>query len=606
MAGGLACCWLIGSLISPAPGAEGQTYVERLEALAARCEGLGLKEQAAVTRAWLVRRYPGRQYLFLPAVSDPAAPKQNAPMVEQQWYKKFMELRRERAEEAFAEAKAASDGGNGALAYQLLFEVLREDPDHSEARRILGYVKNTGGAWMLPGEEKMAVQQPRLDHPKLNWRARSYWRLETPHFQIVSDHSAREALEAGEQLEKLHALWRQVYFRYWSTPAALAERIAGRNEPLALERPKMQVVLFKSRDEYVKQLTPAEPQIEMTVGYYDQKQRITFFYAGDTSVYPTWYHEGTHQLFQEAVPGTSSQPGEERNFWAIEGAALYMESLVSRSSYWTVGGCEAERLQFARNRALSGEFLMPLARLVEQGREQLQKSPDIRRLYGQAAGVAHFLIDGSSGRYRERFVDLLSSVYRGQDAGHELAKTTGKATEVLDEEYRAFLDVTDEDLAGIPEPGRVRSLLLGRTSVTDKGLAQLKDCMGLLRLDLSLTATTDEGFKNLSGATGLAQLFLGATKVTDASLPLVVSFKQLEDLDLAGLAISDEGLAALAGLKKLKELRLDGTPITDAGLVHLRGLKQLETLSIEKTKVTAEGIKRLRTALPKVRISPQS
>jgi hypothetical protein len=360
----------------------------------------------------------------------------------------------------------------------------------------------------------------------------------------------------------------------------------------------MQVVLFKTREEYVTQLTPVEPQIAMTVGYYNQKQRIGFFVAGDATAYPTWYHEGAHQLFQEAVAGTIDEPGEKDNFWAVEGAALYMESLVSHGGYWTVGGCEAERLQFARNRALSGEFLVPLSRLAGQGREQLQKSPDIRRLYGQAAGVAHFLIDGQGGKYWEPFVDLLTAVYRGGPAG--------QLTGVLDEEYRQFLNVTDDDLAGIPDCGRLRSMLLGRTSVTDKGLTHLTGCQELVRLDFSLTAITDEGFKHLAGATGLVQLYLGATKLTDASLPLVGSFKQLEDLDLAGLAISDEGLAALTGLKKLKELRLDGTPITDAGLVHLRGLKQLESLSVEGTKVTAEGLKRLRTALPKVKISPPS
>ena len=33
---------------------------------------------------------------------------------------------------------------------------------------------------------------------------------------------------------------------------------------------------------------------------YDDKQRIAYFFAGDKSVYPTWFHEATHQLFQES------------------------------------------------------------------------------------------------------------------------------------------------------------------------------------------------------------------------------------------------------------------------------------------------------------------
>src|SRR5207247_871918 len=119
-----------------------------------------------------------------------------------------------------------------------------------------------------------------------------------------------EALELGERLESLHTLWRQIFFRYWSSSEALAARFAGRHEPLARERPKMQVVLFKNREEYVAQLAPVEPQIAATLGYYAHKQRTTYFYAGGPEVYPTWQHEATHQLFQESIPGTTDNPGE--------------------------------------------------------------------------------------------------------------------------------------------------------------------------------------------------------------------------------------------------------------------------------------------------------
>src|SRR4051812_1411346 len=56
-----------------APAAE--SFADKLSALAAKCDELGLKEQAALTRAWNIQRYPGRQYLFLPLVTDPTAPK---------------------------------------------------------------------------------------------------------------------------------------------------------------------------------------------------------------------------------------------------------------------------------------------------------------------------------------------------------------------------------------------------------------------------------------------------------------------------------------------------------------------------------------------------
>src|SRR4029079_10149811 len=85
-------------------------FIKNLTALAAKCDELGLKEQAQITRGWPIERHPRRQYLFLPAASDSTAPKGSAPEAARQWHRRFMELRRERAAELFAAAKGASDG----------------------------------------------------------------------------------------------------------------------------------------------------------------------------------------------------------------------------------------------------------------------------------------------------------------------------------------------------------------------------------------------------------------------------------------------------------------------------------------------------------------
>src|SRR5207249_3286466 len=222
-------------------------------------------------------------------------------------------------------------------------------------------------------------------------------------------------------------------------------------------------------------------------------QRIAYFFAGDKSVYPTWFHEGTHQLFQEAIAGTRDEPGQERDFWALEAAALYMESLAEQTGYWTAGGWEADRLQFARYRVLSGDLNLPLATISGLSREQIQKSDNIGRIYTQAAGLGHFLMDhdGNGGAYRRPFLDLVSALYRGEKTDGLLAKVTGQPLEELDEQYRAFLNVTDDDLAGTPAPERMRNLSLCRTSVTDQGLAKFAGCKNLVWLDLSFTKTSD-------------------------------------------------------------------------------------------------------------------
>jgi Leucine Rich repeat len=571
---------------------EPSSFAAQLSTLAAKCDELGLTREAQLTRDWVIPRSPGRQYLFVPSETDPTAPRSSAGDLAKKWHENFRKLRATEAERLFAAAREVVSAGEAARAYRLLHEALRENPEHAAALAILQDSAMSQRRWV--------VQQPKLPHAQMGWLAGKHWRLETPHFVIATDHSPREAQELGRQLENLHALWRQLYFRYWSSGEALRARFAGRDEPLARPRPKMNVILVKDRAEYIAHLSATVPQIDKTVGIYLNKRHASFFYAGDTSVYPTWYHEATHQLFQEAGPSAIDEPGERQNFWAIEAAALYMESLADHGGYWTVGGCEADRLQFARYRTLSGDS-MPLTRLVTLSREEVQTSPDISKLYSHAAGLAHFLIDGLGGKHREAFIDLLAAVYRGDDKTESLAQATGASLDQLDQQYRAYLDVTDDDLAGIPRPERLRNFSLGHTAVTDKGLAALARCNQLEWLDLSLLPITDPGLKQLASATKLKQLFLEGTKVTDASLPQIGACKQLEELDLSNLAITDEGLAAIAILKQLKVLYLTGSPITDAGLAHLRGLKQLELLETTGTKITPEGRKKLELALPKLK-----
>ena len=585
---GLLSCCVSGRADEPS------SFATQLTALAAKCDELGLIREAEQTRTWIVPRHSGRQYLFLPAASDPTSPRAGATDLPRKWHENFRKLREAEAERLYAAAKNTSDQKLPALAYQSLHEVLRENPSHAAARAILGGADESERRWV--------ASRPLVPHAKMGWPPGKHWRLETPHFAIATNHSAREAQELGRQLEDLHALWRQLFFRYWSSGEALAARFAGRDEPLARERPKMNVILVKDRDEYVAHLRASVPQIEQTVGIYLHKQRTSFFYAGDTSVYPTWYHEATHQLFQESIADAVDEPGEAQNFWAVEAAALYMESLASHGSYWTAGGCEADRLQFARYRTLAGDAL-PLARLAAMGREQIQTSQNIGQLYSHAAGFAHFLIDGESGKHREAFVDLLVAVYRGEDKADSLATLTGMSFEQLDQQYRRFLNVTDDDLAGIPRPERLANVSLGRTSVTDKGLAHLAACKNLAWLDLSLLPITDDGFKHVAGATKLRQLFLEGTKLTDIAIAQVATYRQLEELDLSSLAITDDGLAPLAALKNLKVLHLTNSPISDASFKHLRILKQLESLESSGTKITSEGRKNLEAVLPRLRSS---
>ena len=358
------------------------------------------------------------------------------------------------------------------------------------------------------------------------------------------------------------------------------------------------VVLFKDRDDYVAQLSRSEPQIELSVGYFSQSHKTAFFYAGDDSARTTWVHEATHQFFQESGE-VAPMVGERSNCWVVEGVALYMESLSDHGGYLTTGGVDADRLQYARYRLLSEGYYVPLEKLVAYGREQLQKDPDLTKLYSQCAGLAHCFMDTDQGQQIRPFINYLRTVYRGVGQLETLSGESGKSYGELDQLYRGSLDVTDADLAYVDR--RVRNLCLSHTQVTDAGLSHVRGLDQLLWVDLSFTDTGDAGLANLVEAQQLNQLSLEKTRITSAGLDMVGAFRQLEELDLSQTALGDDDLPKLARLTRLKVLWLTGTQVTDAGLAALAPLRNLAQLEIANTAVTPTGIAELKKRLPKLK-----
>ena len=313
----------------------------------------------------------------------------------------------------------------------------------------------------------------------------------------------------------------------------------------------------------------------------------------------TRFHEVTHQLFSETgrvPPGVSLQA----NAWIVEGVAMYMESLRQRDGYCTLGGIDANRLQYARYRTLNQGFYLPLEQLAALGRRALQQHADIRLLYSESAGLAAFLMDYERGRYRRLLTDYLQAVYQGRDNVRTLGTLSGMPLADLDRQYREFLNVTDEDLTCLPRTPETRNLSLGRTSVTDDGLKHVASLTQLEWLDVAYTEVGDAGLAQVKPATHLNHLIAEHTRITDAALEMIAGFRELEILDLTGAQITDTGLAHLGSLPKLRELWLGQTAVTDAGLERLSGLRNLEMLDVSGTKVTVEGFQRLKQALPRL------
>ena len=281
-----------------------------------------------------------------------------------------------------------------------------------------------------------------------------------------------------------------------------------------------------------------------------------------------------------------------------------MESLQLQGEYCTLGGFEASRLQYARYDKYINRSYLPLEQLLQLGQSELQGHAEIRALYRQSAGLAHFLLTGQEGRYRRAFIDYLRKLYRGSDEAATLPADTGKTLLELDQQYHDFLMVRDRDLSALNKNIPLRQLVLGHTQVTNTGFLQLGEQPHVKWLDLTATRINEQGMVKLEQWVSLERISLEGTRITDLLVSRLARLPNLLELDLSGTPITDESLKELNRLTKLRVLWLTGTQITDAGLPHLEPLKQLEVLNLDQTKVSDAARQRLQEKLPKLKPTP--
>lgn len=437
-------------------------YREKLTALADQLSKAGQAEQADLVRAWGAERDP---QCFYPVLVESLAPLVDAagkPAVPEP----FAKLRRQRAEELFAAARDAAAAGHVGHSVQALWDALREDPDHAEARRVLGY-QRVDGTWRTKFElEKLRAGQ--IWHDKFGWIPRDQveryeqgerfyvgrwitaereaelrvdmaraWTIHTEHYTVRTNHSLEVGVRLATRLERLHMAWRQLFAPYYISPRQLTEAFARRPLP-SVGTGRRQVVYFRDRAEYLRELRAEAAQIDITTGFYLGDKRTAYFFAAEEEDVPTQYHEATHQLFGESRP-TADHVGRDGNFWIIEGIACYMESLREENGQWKVGGLDTQRVQAARQRLVDDKFYLPLAELTAMGMLQLQQNPEIRPIYSESTGLTQFLLQAKEGAYRDATILYLQAIYTGRDRPSTLQELTGVAYGDLDREYAGYL-----------------------------------------------------------------------------------------------------------------------------------------------------------------------
>jgi hypothetical protein len=443
-------------------------YATQLGELAAKCRAEGDQQAADELAAWLPHRNSDQLTLF---VLSSASAEQLARQ-QQGWRAEWQQLRDAQADALAKLSARAAREGRASLAFELLTEAARENPDHKLARRVLGYVRFRDG-WYTPFEIKQ-MNSGKVYHQTFGWLPKSHveryergqrfyrgrwmseadeqalrkdmargWRIESDHYVVITNHSLEAGVELTKKLDRLHAVWQQAFAGYLVGKAELVRRFEGKGK--RRDATQHAVVYYRDRAEYNAALRPSQPQIEISLGIYFARARTGYFFAGEDQERGTINHEATHQLFQETRPAVA-EPGRDHNFWIVEGIACYMESLADAGDGWvTLGGAHAGRMDAARERLRTGSYNQPIAKLVELGMSRLQQEPRLAELYGEAAAFADFLMHAQQGRYREPLVEYLEAIYSGRATAGTLAEVAGESYDKLDREYRDFMNDAASD-----------------------------------------------------------------------------------------------------------------------------------------------------------------
>jgi hypothetical protein len=456
-----------------------------LTKLAGELAKKGEKVGAPQVTAKLPRPAPAdgaSRFVPLPAVvvKPPAA--SSAP-----WRARLEQIQSRAAGELFALAQRASRSSY-AVAGVCLRGVIERDPDHGEARRLLGYVPHEDG-WATPfavGQLKKGL----VDHPTFGWvladwvphldggelpapfshgqkkttwlpaaeadRLRAAgdppWRISTEHFEIETEVTLAEAIGFGRRLEAFHDVF-----------MALFADILGENIPLVrrFRQPKLtgettprthSVHYFASRDDYLNYLIPLKgADISNTLGFFDppppgsHRRSPAFFFrdpGGQLPVTANLYHEVSHQLLFETA-GPNAYTRNVGNYWVFEGLGTYFETFTPKpDGSIEVGGLVGRRFEEAI-RVLAGEGrVMPIAEFVELNQNGFNHQESIYFHYKQAMALAVFLMQWRDAAYRGSFLNYVKDAYRGRikgSNGRSLPEHLGQTYATLDAEFRAFL-----------------------------------------------------------------------------------------------------------------------------------------------------------------------
>ena len=368
-----------------------------------------------------------------------------------------------------------------------LREVLEGQPDHPEARRLLGYVAYEGG-WARPFAVRQ-LKEGNVNHPIFGWvpadwvehlnrgelpnysargqkqvrllpaeeanRLRSDWKnpwqVATEHFEIQSNVPLSETIEFARRLEAFYDMFFMLLADLVGDNLPMARRFRSATLTGEASYRPHQIHYYATRDEYLEHLTPlTTDEIDNSLGYYcpprsgKGNRAVAYFFrdlGGQLPVTATLYHEVSHQLLFETA-GPNAFTKNVGNYWVFEGLGTYFETVTPQpDGSIEVGGLVGERLAAAQQALADGRFL-PLQQFLMLDQNSFSRRERILVNYQQAEALTVFLMQWNEGTYRDDFLDYVKDAYRGRikrSTGRSLEDRLGQPVKVIDTQFRDFL-----------------------------------------------------------------------------------------------------------------------------------------------------------------------
>ena len=387
------------------------------------------------------------------------------------------------ADALFELATEAADAGQLSLAFQWATETVRENPDHAEARRVLGY-EQRDGQWLTPYGVKMA------EAGKM-WDAQRGWVAANDPKSPRGGEHGRRGSTCGYQ-ERLASAHRSFSGDDESQPGGRRRTgrasssgciksggncspasyytekevrglFAGERNARTQIRP-FRVFYHRDRDEYVERTAPSPAA--------DRRDARHLLRRVSRSALLRGRRAGCRErCITRPCTSCFRNRSRRRNKSArlpISGSSKAWPRILKRSPniddpqaglYFTIGESTAGRLPAARERMRDG-FYVPLAELTQLGKDDVQRHAEIAKLYSQSSGLAAFLMDGEQGRYREPLVRICKPSTPAATTRNRWLRQREPATSELDAAVspvpgelavkRAWR-YRDSDAAGLPE-----------------------------------------------------------------------------------------------------------------------------------------------------------